>query len=392
MRLVMRIALACGLCLLALTAIAAPRAKDGAKAEAKDQPSAKSQPSAASARENYRARLNENVVTIMAGSASGTDLAIVQDIADVLNDGDQLRVLPIVGKGPEQNIKDVLFLRGVDMGITQANILKHYAKTGELGSNFIDQIAYVAKLFNEEMHILVRSDVNDINELKGKAVNFGAEGSGTEITGKLVFEALGIDAKEMHLSDADAVQKLKSGEIAAMITVTGKPAPALANIKDARGLKFLTVPYAKELEDSYYPATLTHDDYPDLVPEGQRVDTVAVCAVLISFNWENDSPRYKRLAKFVDRFFTNFDAFQKAPRHPKWREVNFAATLEGWHRSPLSQAWINNTKGVTSIASRDNFDAFMAQTQRTSGTPMSDSERADLFRAFLEWTKSHSNN
>src|SRR6185312_4446228 len=366
MRLVMRIALACGLCLLALTAIAAPRAKDGAKAEAKDQPSAKSQPPAASARENYRARLNENVVTIMAGSASGTDLAIVQDIADVLNDGDQLRVLPIVGKGPEQNIKDVLFLRGVDMGITQANILKHYAKTGELGSNFID--------------------------LKGKAVNFGAEGSSTEITGKLVFEALGIDAKGMHLSDADAVQKLKSGEIAAMITVTGKPAPALANIKDARGLKFLTVPYAKELEDSYYPATLTHDDYPDLVPEGQRVDTVAVCAVLISFNWENDSPRYKRLAKFVDRFFTNFDAFQKAPRHPKWREVNFAATLEGWHRSPLAQAWIDRAKQAMSTASRDHFDDFVAQASRTSGTPMSDSERADLFRAFLEWTKSHSNN
>jgi hypothetical protein len=122
------------------------------------------------------------------------------------------------------------------------------------------------------------------------------------------------------------------------------------------------------------------------------VSTVAVCAVLISFNWDHDSPRYTRLAKFVDRFLTNFDSFQKAPRHPKWREVNFAATLEGWHRSPLSQARIDNAKGVTSIASRDNFDTFMAQTQRTSGTPMSDSERADLFRAFLEWTKSHSNN
>ena len=393
MRLLMRLALACGLCLLALTAAAAPRAKDEAKSEAKaEKTETKKQPSAASTRDSYRARLNENVVTIMAGSASGTDLAIVQDIADVLNDGDQLRILPIVGKGPEQNIKDVLFLRGVDMGITQANILKHYAKTGELGSNFIDQVAYIAKLFNEEMHILVRSDVNDIQELKGKAVNFGTEGSGTEITGKLVFEALGIDAKELHLSDADAVQKLKSGEIAAMITVTGKPAPALANIKDARGLKFLTVPYAKELEDSYYPATLTHDDYPDLVAEGQRVDTVAVCAVLVSFNWDNDSPRYKRLTKFVDRFFSNFDAFQKAPRHPKWREVNFAATLEGWHRSPLAQAWIDNAKQVTTTASRDHFDAFIAQAQRTSGAPISEAERADLYRAFLEWNKAHNNN
>src|SRR4026207_959484 len=144
MRLVMRIALACGLCLLALAVIAAPRAKDGAKVEAKDQPSTKSEPSAASARENYRARLNENAVTIMDGRASGTALAIFQDIADVLNDGDQLRVLPIVGKGPEQNIKDVLFLRGVDMGITQANILKHYAKTGEPGTNLIEHVAHGA--------------------------------------------------------------------------------------------------------------------------------------------------------------------------------------------------------------------------------------------------------
>src|SRR6478672_639574 len=221
MRLVMRIALACGLCLLALTAIAAPRAKDGAKAEAKDQPSAKSQPPAASARENYRARLNENVVTIMAGSASGTDLAVVQDIADVLDDGDALRVLPMVGNGPEQNIKDVMFLRGVDMGITQANILKHYAKTGELGSNFIDQIAYVAKLFNEEMHILVRPGVNDIHQLKDQRVNLGAEGSGTEITGRLVFEAFGIAVEEVHLGDAEAIAKLKSGEIAASVVVTG---------------------------------------------------------------------------------------------------------------------------------------------------------------------------
>jgi uncharacterized protein len=376
--LVMRIALAVGVCLIACAAVAAPRAKDIAKPDSATTPQT---------RESIRARMNENVVTIMAGSASGTDLAIVQDIADVLDDGNALRVLPMVGKGPEQNIKDVLFLRGVDMGITQANILKHYAKTGELGTNFIDQVAYIAKLFNEEMHILVRSDVNDIHELQGKAVNFGADGSGTEITGRLVFEALGIEAREMHLSDADAIQKLKSGEIAASIVVTGKPAPALANIKDARGLKLLAVPYAKELEDSYYPATLTHDDYPELVPQGGRVDTVSVCAVLVSFNWPRDSVRYDKIAKFVNRFFSNFDAFLNAPRHPKWREVNFAATLEGWNRSPLAQSWIDRAKSSTNTAERNHFDAFLAQANGPRETPISDAERADLFRAFIEWNK-----
>ena len=49
--------------------------------------------------------------------------------------------------------------------------------------------------------MLVRSEVNDIKELNGKPVNFGARGSGTEITGRLIFAALGVDAQEVHLTD-----------------------------------------------------------------------------------------------------------------------------------------------------------------------------------------------
>jgi uncharacterized protein len=382
----MRIPLAVGLCLIAITAVAAPRAKDQVNAEGNVA-------AGQNLRENFRARINENVVTIMAGSPSGTDLAIVQDLASVLDEGDKLRVLPMVGKGPEQNIKDVMFLRGVDMGVTQANLLKHFDKTGELGPNLKGQVAYIAKLFNEELHVLVRSEVNDIHELNGKYVNFGAQGSGAEITGRLIFEALGVDTQEVHLNDIDAIQKLKDGEIDATIVMTGKPAPVLTGLNDANGLKLLPVPYAKGLEDEYYPATLTHDDYPALIPAGGRVDTMSVCAVLVSFNWPTDSLRYAKIAKFVDRFFSNFDAFLAAPRHPKWREVNFAATLEGWKRSPLSQRWIDRAKAAaTDSVSRSHFDAFLAQASGNRTTPISDAERADLFRAFLEWNRGRTQN
>ncbi|HEX2447973.1 MAG TPA: TAXI family TRAP transporter solute-binding subunit [Methyloceanibacter sp.] len=371
----MRIALALGFCLLAFAAVAAPPAtarQDGIVSQT---------------REAFRARMNENVVTIMAGSPSGTDLAIVQDLAEVLDDGDSLRVLPLVGKGPEQNIKDVMFLRGVDMGVTQANLLKHFDKTGELGPNLKGQIAYIAKLFNEELHILARDDVKDIHELSGKFVNFGTVGSGAEITGRLIFDALGVEAKAVHLSDADAIQKLKAGEIDATIAVTGKPAPVLSTLRDTKGLKLLPVPYTKALEDEYYPATLTHEDYPELIAEGARVDTMSVCAVLVSFNWASDSERYKKISRFVDRFFTNFDSFLKEPHHPKWREVNFAATLEGWKRSALAQSWIDRAKASTDTAARDHFNAFLAQASGPRETPISEAERADLFRAFLEWNK-----
>lgn len=378
----MRIALACALCVIAATAIAEPRGKN------QTNPEITVAVATQNTRETFRARLNENVVTIMAGSPRGSDLDIVQDLADVLDDGDNLRILPIVGKGPEQNIKDVMFLRGVDMGITQANLLKHFDRTGELGPNLKNRIAYIAKLFNEELHVLVRDDVSDIRELNGKYVSFGPTGGGAEITGRLIFAALGVNVQGLNHSDADAIEKLKSGEIDAAVAIAGKPAPAFVTLKEETGLKLLSVPYAKALESDYYPATLTHEDYPSLISEGERVDTVSACAVLVSFNWPSNSVRYKKIAKFVDRFFSNFDDFLAAPRHPKWRDVNFAATLEEWRRSPLAQNWIDRAAvNDTKSASRSDFDAFLAQASSTSEKPITDAERADLFRAFLEWNR-----
>jgi hypothetical protein len=112
------------------------------------------------------------------------------------------------------------------------------------------------------------------------------------------------------------------------------------------------------------------------------VDTVSVCAVLVAFNWPGDNARYRKVAKFIDSFFSKFDEFQKPPRHPKWREVNFAATLEGWRRSPASQAWINRAKQGTSTASKSSFDSFLAQNAGSNGTPVTDEQRAELFKAF----------
>ncbi len=369
----MRTTLALGLCLFAVTAIANAQPRDGSESDI----------ASPSLREVYRARLNENVVTIMAGTPNGTGLNIASDIAAVIDDGDRLRVVPMVGRG----VKDGLFLRGVDMGITHTNILKHFADTGELGSNLVGQLTYLTKLFNDEVHILVPAEVTDIHQLNGRVVNFGEEGSGADITARLILNALGIEVEAVHFGDADAVLKLKSGEIAAAIMLAGKPAPMIANLGDVTGLRFLPISYTKELENDYYPATLTHEDYPELIAEGESVDTVAVCAVLVAFNSSENNVRVRRVVKFVDAFFSKFEAFHRPPRHPKWREVNFAATLEGWNRSPIAQAWIERAKQGTDTASQSNFDTFLTQTAQAGRGPTSEAERAQLFRAFLAWSK-----
>ena len=376
----MRIALAVGLCLLAFQVSAAPAAKS-------TKASLGSSASVATARDTLRNRVNQNVVTVMTGAPGGTDLSIVQDLSRILDEGDELRVVPMIGNGPEQAIKDVLYLRGVDMGVTQANLLMHFQKTGELGGDLKSQLVYVAKLFNEEVHLIARTDVADIGALAGKPVNFGEIGSGTAVTARQIFDAIGVKVQEVNFAERDALAKLKSGEIAAMLTVGGKPAQALDRMDKNDGLKLLAIPYAKDLEDSFYPGTLAHADYPQLLAEGESLDTVAVCAVLVSFNLTGDAARTRKLAKFTDRFFSNFDALLEPPRHPKWREVNFAATLEGWRRAPAAQAWIDRAKTMVDSASRQQFDSFLAEASGADGKSISETERASLFRAFLEWNR-----
>ena len=391
----MRIALTVGLCLLGLLPLAvetgAANAKDSAKDSAKTH--SKSRPSPTSVRESYRTRLNSHMVTIMAGSAQATDLAIVQDIAAALDDGEALRVVPMVGQGPAQSLKDVMFMRGVDMGITHTNVLKHFARTGEVGPGIENQVTYIAKLFNEEMHVVARAETSDLGALEGRTVNIGVAGSGAEITARLVFEALGITVREVHLNEADALAKLKTGGIDATVVVAGKPTPILSQLDRGDGLKFLGVPYIKGLEADYYPAVLDNSDYPALVEDGARVDTISVCAVLVSFNWKTNSTRYRKINRFVDRFFSNFDAFQVAPRHPKWQQVNFAATLEGWKRSPAAQAWIDRAKSVVAAdpGAQTRFETFLAQAD-TGPASQSPEERAKLFQAFVEWSKTQNQN
>src|SRR6266576_2543006 len=64
-----------------------------------------------------------------------------------------------------------------------------------------------------------------------------------------------------------------------MIWVQGKPSKFSTTIKDDN-FHLIPVDYAKSLQLDYLPAQLTSDDYPNLIPKGERIDTIAVPAVL----------------------------------------------------------------------------------------------------------------
>ena len=146
-------------------------------------------------------QVNKNTVSIVSGNpgSDATALQVAYDLASALNVGPSLRVVPVVGMGGPQNIRDVRNLKGIDIGITQTSILNNYRRVNELLGFTDDKIVYVTKLFTLEIHLVARDNINSIEQLQGQVVNFDERGSGTNYTMRDVFKRLGINVQEVDL-------------------------------------------------------------------------------------------------------------------------------------------------------------------------------------------------
>jgi TRAP transporter TAXI family solute receptor len=327
--------------------------------------------------------LNANTVTLITGTIGGTYVQIGADLASVLDDGNKLRVLPIVGRGSVQSVADILFLQGVDLGVVRADTLDYLERKG-FAKDIKKQFTYVTKLYNEEMQVIAPKSVQSLRDLEGKRVSVDLPNGGTFVTALTVAERLGMKANFLYIEQRIAMEKLKAGEIDAVIVVGGKPYKSVSSFNNDGRFHLVKVDYEKPLQTDYLPATLTAKDYPNLIAEGERVDTIAVPAVLAAYNWTQGSDRYRKLTQFVDAFFTKFPSLQNPPFHPKWKETSLAAPLAGWTRLPYAQQWLD-AHNVAPVA-RSKFDEFLKQNPAAAAkSSQSETDRDALFRQFQAW-------
>jgi uncharacterized protein len=341
---------------------------------------------AAAQAETLVERTNRGLVEMITdGDSASIDMA--RDLASVLDDGATRRVLPAVGYGAVQDLVDLKALRGVDIGIIQTDALD-YARKRKLLPGIENSITYVAKLHNEELHVLARPEIKSLDDLAGKKVDFTG---GAVVTGRNVFNLLHVKVEPVFEDRARALEKLKAGEIAAVAIVAAKPTALFERLRDGDGLHFLPVPFTAELAASYVPARLTGDDYPRLVDADAPVDTIAVGAALMVAPLQPNSERYNNVANFVEAFFTQFPRLQEAPRHPKWSEVNLAAELPGWKRFPAADAWLKRNVVAAAPAIDDKemqeiFAKFLDERSRLAGgKAMSEQEKGQLYDQFRRW-------
>jgi uncharacterized protein len=277
------------------------------------------------------ARANAGTIGVISGGVEGTYIRIAADLASVLDDGEKLRVLPVVGKGSVQNLSDIAWLRGIDVGIVQSDVLAYALRENSVPGIGV-MVKYIAKLYDEEVHVLARPEITAVEQLAGKRVNVDVQGSGTAMTASLIFGALKLQVTQVNDTQANALQRLKDGDIAALVYVAGKPASLFTGLPQGSGLHFLPLPLSPELIETYLPSTLTAASYPALVSGDAAVETLAVGAVMAAYAWQPGTERHTKLMRFVAALTDRFAEFQKPPRHPKWREVNLSARVPGWSR------------------------------------------------------------
>lgn len=302
------------------------------------QPAASRQLRRAPQPEKPQVTMNAWTIGLAGGLLEGAPIRLAAEMARVVDDGDKLHVLPVVTRGPTENVNSLLYLRGIDAAIINSDVLDEYKSQVP---DIQQRLAYVLNLFPSELHIFVRPEIQSLSDLVGKKVNFNNLGTAAAYSGPLIFSRLGLDVEKTFIPHQVALEQMRKGEMAAVVFITSKPVDAFVRGRWEPGFKFLPVPYDKKFEDFYLPASLDATEYPNLIKPGERVATIAVPTALVAFNFPVKSNRYERIARFVESLFSRVDKLQQPGFDQKWKTINLAATVPGLTRFPAAQAWLD---------------------------------------------------
>jgi TRAP-type uncharacterized transport system substrate-binding protein len=340
-------------------------------------------PTAAAVGEQSKsAEVNNWTVGIAGGFFEGTFIRFAVELAKGLDDGENLRILPIVSYGGNENINDLLYLKGVDVAITYTDTFELYKKSGRV-KDIEQRINYISELLVGELYVFGRPEITSLKDLEGKKVSLGTKGGSATTTGPIVFDRLGVHPEFVYVNNTVALEQMKTGEIAAIVSTGGKPNDLFIKLKPEPGFHFVPIEFGPKVADYYIPCPLSHDDYPQLIPAGQMVDTLCMSAVLAVYNFPKGTDRARRLERFIQYYFERFDKLLQPSFHPKWKDINLAAKVPGWNRY-----WLAADK----LAAMQRTDVPPAQTAPTGATIKRDPTDQELFQQFLTWRKQHGKN
>ena len=328
-------------------------------------------------------RINLTTITVVGGDVGSTSLSLIRDMGYVLNQGEERRILPMLGMDSVQTISDVLHLRGVDIGLVHEDALQSIGRN-DVFRNVKGRLTYVVRLSQDNVYIIAGDTVSDIGQLAGTTVNFGPGVKSEHTTPALLFRALGVDVESVNLNHSDAFREIREGNITATVVVGGDLNRIIAGLSSTEGLRLLAVPLPEGSED-YTPVTFTNGDVPSLIADGASLDTVSVSLIMIAYNWPSDHPRYDKTSRFIEALFTRFEDFRKPGRNPKWGEINLAAEVPNWTHFQPAKEWIDLELELREEKAAKLEQSFNEFLKSNGNTDISSEEWESMYQQFLSW-------
>jgi TRAP transporter TAXI family solute receptor len=151
-------------------------------------------------------------------------------------------------QGSVQNV-NLIQAGNAESGFVQSDVTHwSYTATGLFeGRPKLDRLRFIAHLFPEHIHAVVRKDspIQRFEDLRGKRIAIGLQASGARIGSELILAAYGLQANRdftpEYLNQAQGTERMQDRGLDATMTVVGYPAAAFSEFCARTGCRILPV-------------------------------------------------------------------------------------------------------------------------------------------------------
>lgn len=273
-------------------------------------------------------KLETKFVTIATGGASGPYNIIGTSLAEIYAKTFGVNAKTQTTGASVENV-NLLTQGKVDMVLALSDVVTNAVEGTEDFKEPITNIQQVAVLYPNVIQIVAseKSGIKNIEDLKGKRIAVGDQGSGTEVNARTLLEGFGItydDIKVDYLGFADAADAMKAGKIEAAFFSSGLPNSSLLELEQGIKLQLVTINQDKLkqiIENKPYFKTFE-------IPAGTygndaAIPTTAVMNALLIRSDISEEDGYK----LTKALFENLDGLKNA--HQAANDISLETAQEG---------------------------------------------------------------
>lgn len=228
-------------------------------------------------------------LSIATGGTGGVYYPIGGGFAEIIND--HLEGYEASAEVTGASVENMgLIMRGeADLALVLADTAyQAWAGEGDFEGRQIENTRALASVYPNAVQLvtLAESDIESIEDLKGKRVSVGAPGSGTELNARALLEANGIsydDFTPQRLNFNETADAIRDGDIDAGFWSVGPPTSSILNLAATRDIRLIAlsdeeIANAQEEEPVFAAYELAEGMYDGM---DEAVQTISIPNVLV---------------------------------------------------------------------------------------------------------------